>query len=70
MRKLYLLILGSRKPVPGGQARPGSAYNKLGAAACPAKAELQGCALPRYSFLEVRHGWGINPQSSRTGSPP
>ncbi len=67
MRKLYLLILGNWNPVPGGQARPGSGYNKLGSAACPAKAELQGCALPRYSFLEVRHGWGINPQSSRLG---
>jgi propionyl-CoA carboxylase beta chain len=32
-----------------------------------AKAELLGCALGRYSFLELRHGWGITPKTSRLG---
>ena len=32
-----------------------------------AKSGLQGCAGYGYSFLELRHGWGITPQTSRLG---
>ena len=35
-----------------------------------AKAELLGCVLGRYSFLELRHGWGITAKTYRLGFSP
>ena len=32
-----------------------------------AKSELLGCVRYGYSFLELRHGWGITAKTSRLG---